>query len=351
VRRWPLAALAAAALALLAPARAQALPPGTHVQLFMGGLDQVVDIAYVPHSRKLFFTEKDTGKIRVIVRHHLLARSCVHLDVVSNGERGALGLALDPDYATNHYLYVYFTKRRPLENRVTRFKVENNRCTHAHPLITGIPSSSGYHNGGQLFFLGGKLFVTVGEAHDPGNAQRLSTRLGKVLRYNPDGSIPADNPVLGGRRTAIWSYGHRNGFGLTAKPHTKLLYETENGPNCDDELNRIMRGRNYGWGNGYVCGTNGVGPNPVAPLKRWTPTIAPTDPWWYTGRITRMRGSIYMGDYNTGSLRRITLNSTGTAVKRISRIYQAAGGIIDVSSGPRGWLYFATQTGIYRIVS
>jgi hypothetical protein len=64
-----------------------------------------------------------------------------------------------------------------------------------------------------------------------------------------------------------------------------------------------------------------------------------------------MRGSIYMGDYNTGSLRRITLNSTGTAVKRISRIYQAAGGIIDVSSGPRGWLYFATQTGIYRIVS
>jgi glucose/arabinose dehydrogenase len=163
---------------------------------------------------------------------------------------------------------------------------------------------SGYHNGGQLFFLGGKLFVTVGEAHDPANAQRLSTRLGKVLRYNPDGSIPADNPVLGGHRTAIWSYGHRNGFGLTAKPHTKLLYETENGPNCDDELNRIMRGRNYGWGNGYVCGTNGVGPNPVAPLKRWTPTIAPTDPWWYTGRITRMRGSIYMGDYNTGSLRR-----------------------------------------------
>jgi len=111
-----------------------------------------------------------------------------------------------------------------------------------------------------------------------------------------------------------------------------------------------MKGRNYGWGNGYVCGTDGVGPRPVAPLKRWTPTIAPTDPWWYRGRIKRMRGSIYMGDYNTGTLRRIRLNRAGTAVKSISLTYHAPSGIIDVSSGPGRWLYFATQSTIYRIV-
>ena len=292
------------------------------------------------------------AEIRVIVRHKLLPRPCVTLDVVSDGERGALGLVLDPDYRPNHYLYVYFTKRSPLENRVTRFTVKSNRCTHAAspdhrdpdqwPATTTAGSCSSWAN---------KLFVTVGENHDPGNAQNLHTRLGKVLRYNRDGSIPRTNPMLGGRRSAIWSYGHRNGFGLTAKPNTNLLYETENGPNCDDELNHIMKGRNYGWGNGYVCGTNGVGPRPVAPLKRWTPTIAPTDPWWYRGRIKRMRGSIYMGDFNTGTLRRITLNRAGTAVKSISLTYHAPSGIIDVSSGPGRWLYFATQTAIYRIVS
>ncbi|HEV8452300.1 MAG TPA: PQQ-dependent sugar dehydrogenase, partial [Gaiellales bacterium] len=239
--RKPVAALLLG-VALAAPSQAHALTRGTHVEVFKRGLNQVVDMAYVPRSTKLFYTEKNTGAIRVIVAHRLLPTPCVTLDVVSDGERGALGLVLDPDYRTNHYLYVYFTKRSPLENRVTRFTVKNNRCTHAHPLITGIRSAAGYHNGGQLFFVGNKLFVTVGDNHDPANAQNLHTRLGKVLRYNRDGSIPRTNPILGGRRTAIWSYGHRNGFGLTAKPNTKRLYETENGPSCDDELNHIMKG-------------------------------------------------------------------------------------------------------------
>jgi aldose sugar dehydrogenase len=350
VRRAALALMAAVAVALLAPATASALPQGAHVRLFMGGLNSPVDMAFVPNTQKLFFTEKNTGAIRVIVNGNLLPAPCVDLDVVSDGERGALGLVLDPHYSQNHFIYVYFTKRLPLENRVTRFTVSNNRCTNGHPLITGIPSVSGYHNGGQLLFVGGKLFVTVGDGHDAGNAQRLNTRLGKVLRYNRNGTVPVDNPVLGGRRRSIWSYGHRNGFGLVRKPGTNLLYESENGPNCDDELNHIMRGRNYGWGNDYVCGTNGVGPNPVAPMKRWTPTIAPTDPWWYRGRLTALRGSIYLGDFNTGTLRRITLNQAGTAVRSIGITYRAPSGIVDVSNGPGGWLYFATQSAIYRIV-
>ena len=137
--RKPVAALLLV-VALAAPSQAHALTRGTHVEVFKRGLNQVVDMAYVPRSTTLFYTEKNTGAIRVIVSHKLLPRPCVTLDVVSDGERGALGLVLDPDYRTNHYLYVYFTKRAPLENRVTRFTVTNNRCTHAHPLITGIPS-------------------------------------------------------------------------------------------------------------------------------------------------------------------------------------------------------------------
>jgi aldose sugar dehydrogenase len=351
LRRLALALLACIGIALLIPARAAALPPGTHVQLFKSGLNFPVDMAYVQGTKKMFFTEKNTGAIRVIQNGILLPTPCVVLDVVNDGERGALGLALDPAYQHNHFLYVYFTKRSPLENRVTRFTVLNNRCISAHPIITAIPTVSGYHNGGQLLFLAGKLFVTVGEGHNPANAQNLRTRLGKILRYNPDGTVPTDNPFMNGaQHSPIWSYGHRNGFGLVHKPGTQLLYESENGPSCDDEFNHILRGRNYGWGTGYVCGTNGVGPSPVAPMARWTPTIAPTDPWWYGGTVAALRGSIYMGDFNTGSLRRITLNASGTAIASMGVIYRAPSGIVDVSSGPGGWLYFATQSAIYRIM-
>lgn len=343
--------IAVVAAAAMLPADACALPAGTHVQRFKGGLNFPVDIAYVPNSKKLFFTEKNTGKIRVIQRGNLLPRACVDLDVLTDGERGALGLVLDPDYAHNHWLYVYFTNASPVENRVTRFTVDNNRCINPRVIVRRIPSVSGYHNGGQLLFVSGKLFVTVGEGHDAANAQNLHTRLGKVLRYNRNGTIPSDNPVIDGRRTAIFSYGHRNGFGLAKRGRTGQVFETENGPNCDDELNRLRRGRNYGWGAGYTCGTAGVGPNPVGPLKRWTPTIAPTDPWFYSGKIARLRGALFVGDFNTGTLRKIVLNRAGTRVLSISRTYDAGGGILDVSGGPGGWLYFATQNAIYRIVS
>jgi glucose/arabinose dehydrogenase len=346
-----IAALVAALAAMLVPASAGALPRGTHVQLFVGGLNFPVDIAYVPNSHTLFFTEKNTGNIWVVVNHTLLPQACVRLPVLNDGERGALGLVVDPHFRTNHYLYVYFTNRSPVENRVVRFTVTANRCVSPKVIIRGIPSVSGYHNGGQLLFVGTKLFVTVGEGHTAGNAQYLGTRLGKILRYNPNGTIPSDNPVFLGRRSAIWSYGHRNGFGLALRGYTGQVFETENGPNCDDEVNRILRAHNYGWGDGYRCGTNGVGPRPTAPLERWTPTIAPTDPWYYTGRVRQLRDALIMGDFNTGTLRRIVLNRKGTGVVSTSSIYRIDGGILDVSSGPGAWLYFATPTAIYRIVS
>jgi glucose/arabinose dehydrogenase len=350
VKKLVMFALVGAVAACL-PSTAEALPAGTRVELFKGGLDFPVDIAYVPNSKKIFFTEKNTGNIRVILRGGLLPQPCVKLNVLTDGERGALGLAVDPDYRANHFLYVYYTNAGPVENRVTRFTVHDNHCTSPRTIVSGIPSVSGYHNGGQLLFVSGKLFVTVGEGHDAANAQSLRTRLGKVLRYNRNGSIPTDNPVLGGRRTPIWSYGHRNGFGLAKRGRTGQVFETENGPNCDDELNRILRGRNYGWGDGYACGTVGVGPNPVPPLKRWTPTVAPTDPWFYRGKVQSLREALFVGDFNTGTLRRIVLNTAGTAVTSISSTYVAANGITSVSGGPGGWLYFSTTTGIYRIVS
>ena len=335
---------------LLALVPAAALNRNLEVRTYKRDLNFPVDIAWERDTDRIFFTEKATGKIRVLEGKRLLHTACVRLSVNASGERGTLGIALDPQFDENHYLYVYYTNASPLENRVTRFKVVDNRCINPHHIIRGIPSPSTIHQGGQLEFVNGKLFVSVGDGGDPTNAQLLDNRLGKILRYNPDGSIPKGNPFSKeGDRNPVWSYGHRNPFGLTHEPGTTRLFETENGPACDDEVNRIKKGRNYGWGDGYRCGTAGVGPNPKSPLWRWTPTIAPTDAWWYDGSLRRLSGSLYVGDFNTRWLHRFKLNAKGTRVRSHRRIFHASRQITDVAEGPGNLLYFATMIAIKQI--
>jgi aldose sugar dehydrogenase len=268
--------------------------------------------------------------------------------VSSAGERGALGIALDPHFRRNHHLYVFFTHASPLDNRVARFTVRHNRCRNKKLIVKGIPAScSGYHNGGQLAFVGGKLFVSTGEAHQAWRAQSKHNRLGKVLRYHRDGTVPRGNPF--GRRNPVWSLGHRNPFGLAHKPGSKRLYETENGPQCDDELNRIVKGRNYGWGGGYRCGTAGVGRNPKRPMKRWRSIIVPTDAVWYRGRLKALSNSLFVGDFATGRLHRFVLRRHGTRIKRSRITFNGSQGIVDVAKGPGGWLYMLTPSSIRRI--
>jgi glucose/arabinose dehydrogenase len=353
VTRFVVSIATCIALLFAGGGKAMALPDGTKVQTYKSNLAFPVDMAWVEGTKRIFFTEKNTGKVRVMVGRRLLTRACVNLDVSSTGEQGALGIALHPHFNRNHKLYVYYTHASPDDNRVTRFVVRNNRCRNPRHITKGIPASTGYHNGGQLEFMNGKLFVSVGENHNAGQAQRKDTRLGKILRYNPDGTIPRTNPFSRpGDRNPVWSFGHRNPFGLTHEPGTPRLYESNNGPNCDDELNLIRKGRNYGWGPGYTCGTAGVGPNPKPPLKRWTPPIVPTDPWFYEGRMGRLSGDLYMGDFKDGRLRRFHFNRDGTRVKRGTTIFNAQQGIVDVAKGPGGWLYFMTAPNgnIKRIV-
>jgi glucose/arabinose dehydrogenase len=335
------------ALALLVSvgSPAGALPNGTGVRTYQSGLNFPIDMAWVEGTRKIFFTEK-TGAIRVMMGRNLLATPCTTLDVNSDGERGALGIALHPKFKRNHKLYVYYTNASPLENRVSSFVVKDNRCTERSAIVTGLDASSqGYHNGGQLEFVGNKLFVSVGEAHSPAEAQDTTNRLGKILRVNADGSVPLGNPF----NNAVWSYGHRNPFGLAHKPGTSKLYSSENGPSCDDELNYIRKGRNYGWGDGYQCGTRGVGTNPKGPIVRWSNIIVPTDPTWYRGKLKALNG-LLMGDYGNGDIHRFRMNREKTRVSRDRIVYNGSEGIVDVSKGPGGWVYFLTSSAIMRIV-
>jgi len=329
---------------------AHALPRKLEAKVYKGDLKFPVDLAWVPGTKKLFFTEKDTGRIRVLEGRRLLKRPCANLNVNASGERGALGIALHPRFKDNRSLYVYYTNASPLENRVTRFKVRRNRCRRAKHVVRGIPSPSTIHQGGQLEFVKGALFVSVGDGGNSSTAQNLQSRLGKILRYKPNGTIPQSNPFSQpGNRNPVWSYGHRNPFGLTHKPRTSALFETENGPECDDELNRIRKGRNYGWGAGYQCGTAGVGSNPKRPLHRWTRPIAPTDPAWYIGPLRALTGALYVGDFNKEKLRRFNFRRGVGKVRSARPILQSPRQISDVTKGPGGCLYWATVATINRI--
>jgi glucose/arabinose dehydrogenase len=337
------------AFALL-PARSGAIPKGTQVQTYRAGLDFPVDMAWVPGTRKIFVTEKNTGKIRVVVGKKLLDTPCVTLPVASEGEQGALGIAIHPRFKSNHKLYVMYTNSSPQVMKVMRFTVRRNRCRNPKKILSGVPAGAGYHNGGQIEFGGSKLFVGTGENHDPSLAQDRNNRSGKILRLNSDGSVPGDNPYSSpGDPNPVWSYGHRNPFGLAYNARTGKLYESENGPSCNDELNLIVRGGNYGWGSSQKCpNTDNSGPDPISPLKSWTPTIVPTDLWWYFGKLKSLSGDLFMGDYD-GHLHRFVMNDSGTAVVD-DRIIYRGGGIVDVAKGPGGWLYFIEGGSIKRIV-
>lgn len=332
-------------IALAGALPSHALPEGTKVETYKGELSFPIDLAWVKGTNKVFFTEK-SGAIRVMKGKTLLARPCVTLPVNDEGERGALGLALHPKFKKNHRLYVYYTNASPLENRVDRFVVRNNRCVKQKRIVPGMRVEASNHNGGHLEFVRGKLFVSTGENAVPSKAQDKGDRLGKILRYNSDGSVPRRGNPFG---NAVWSYGHRNPFGLAHKPGTGKIYSSENGPSCDDELNLIKKGGNFGWGDGYECGTAGVGPNPIGPIIRWSSVIVPTDPGWYAGRMKALKGSLYMGD-GDGRLHRFVMNQRGTKVKEDRIIHRAGGLITDASPGPGGWLYFLTSSGIFRIV-
>ncbi|GAA3951229.1 PQQ-dependent sugar dehydrogenase [Actinoplanes auranticolor] len=160
----------------------------------------------------------------------------------TDGEGGVLGLAVSPSFATDRWLYVYHTTAT--DNRIVRFQYDGTLRTESREiLVTGIPRNK-YHNGGRLRFgPDGKLYAAAGDGQDPDQAQDLASLGGKVLRTNPDGTVPDDNPFPG---SYVWSYGHRNPQGLAFDSQGRL-WEQEFGNNVADETNLIVKGGNYGW--------------------------------------------------------------------------------------------------------
>lgn len=345
------------------------------VEPVIPGLEFPIAMAFSSDGR-LFFTERCTGNVRVIEgipgpKPRLNPESVYRFGPIScYFERGLLGLALDPKFRENGFLYVYYSHkgsgpRDPYRHRLMRITVKNNRGSDPVALLDNLPIGSqmdfgwGNHNGGNITFgPDGKLYLSIGDLAEPENSQNLESFAGKILRLNPDGSAPTDNPFYDrsapeSPRSYVYAYGLRNSFDLTFHPMTGVLYATENGPETNDELNIIYPGKNYGWGPGQISGRQSKA-GLEDPILVYSKTIAPTGITFYNGirYPSEYRFNLFFTDWNRGHIHRVILdNREGTKVLKVDdNFYVHKEGIVDMIDGPDGYLYFTDPKGIYRLV-
>jgi glucose/arabinose dehydrogenase len=236
---------------------ARTLPDGFVQTRVTGGLTNPTTMAFAPDGR-LFVAEQE-GILHIVENGRLLGTP--FLDISSRvdpaGERGLLGVAFDPNFLANNYVYVYYTQdTTPSHNRVVRFTASGDRAVmNSERLILQLNNLSERenHNGGALNFGGdGKLYVAVGENAEPDNAQSLNNLLGKMLRINKDGTAPTDNPYyrnarVDGKNKAIWARGLRNPYSFAVQPGTGRIHINDVGAQTWEEINRGGKGANYGW--------------------------------------------------------------------------------------------------------
>jgi glucose/arabinose dehydrogenase len=248
-------AIAFASLALLAcfSLSAATLPPGFSESTTASGLTNATAMAVAPDGR--IFVCLQGGALRVVKNNALLVTPFVSLTVDSAGERGLLGVAFDPDFLTNHYVYVYYTATTPsVHNRISRFTANGDVAAGGSEVVLldlNNLSSATNHNGGAIHFgRDGKLYAGVGENATSSNSQTLTNLLGKMLRINKDGSIPTDNPFYGsatGNNRAIWALGLRNPFTFNIHPNSGRIFVNDVGQSAFEEINDGIAGSNYGW--------------------------------------------------------------------------------------------------------
>jgi glucose/arabinose dehydrogenase len=323
-------------------------------------------MAFAPDGR-LFVCSQD-GHLRVIDKNGtLLASPFLTLSVDSNGERGLLGVAFDPNFASNHYVYVYHTvPGSPAHNRISRFTANGDvAVANSEFVVVDLDnlSSATNHNGGAIHFgPDGKLYAGVGENANGANAQSLSNRLGKILRINSNGTIPLDNPAsfpgitgsTSGANRAIWAVGLRNPFTFAFQPGTTRLFINDVGQSTWEEINDGIAGSNYGWpaAEGPASPPN---PNFRDPIFYYghgsssTTGCAIVGGAFYNPPVLQFPrsfiGKYFFADLCSGWIR--VLNpSSNTASDFASGISSP----VDLHVGPDGALYYLTHGGqVFRI--
>ncbi|HVX02205.1 MAG TPA: PQQ-dependent sugar dehydrogenase, partial [Nitrososphaera sp.] len=261
----------------------------------------------------------------------LLSAPAAYINVAQQGEAGLLGLALHPDFAHNHLLYIYQTYNNgtAVFTKVVMLTEKDNKIIDSKVILDKIPAGIGNDGGRIKFGPDGKLYIGTGDVVQPQLAQDASSLAGKILRINPDGSIPADNPFEG---SPVYSYGHRNvqGFAWDAKGN---MYATEHGETGNDEINLIKPGGNYGWPIEQCDATRFE-----KPVVCFNPAIAPSGM-----AIAHSDKLGYKGDLLVASLKAMQLRKVDLGNNTTTNILTSYGRIRDVIEAPDGSLYVLTS--------
>lgn len=271
-------------------------------------------------------------------------------DVVSRGEGGLLGMALHPDFSTTQQLFVVYdyVNGADYKEKVVRYNYAAGALSAPLVLLDNI-NAAGIHNGSRLLFTPDKkLLITTGDAGNGSSAQNQTALNGKILRINPDGSIPADNPLP---NSSVWTWGHRNPQGLVYG--NTILYSSEHGPSNDDEINIIEKGRNYGWPNVEgLCNTTAeqtfcTANNVKEPIYNWTPTLAVTGMDYYNSdHIPQWRNSLLLATLKDNTLYQLKLNDGGNKIDSVKEILRGTyGRLRDVCVMPDGKVFVCTSNG------
>ena len=357
--------LLASVLALTAPILAQADTPvaktaqgPVRLVTVAEGLEHPWGIAFLPDGRALV-TERP-GRLRIVAMDGKVGEPLAGVPAVhAVNQGGLLDVALDPDFGANRLVYLSFAEPREGASgtAVARGRLTEVGLADVEVIFRQQPTvKGGHHFGSRLVFArDGRLFVTLGDRFsERTRAQTLDSHLGKVVRIERDGKVPADNPFANraGALPEIWSYGHRNVQGAALHPKTGELWTHEHGPRGGDELNRTLAGRNYGWPTvsyGIEYSGGKISDSPTAPgieppVHHWVPSIATSGLLFYSGdRFPKWRGSAFVGGLASKQVARLEMD--GDRVVSEERLLE---GVVeqrvrDVEQGPDGFIYLLTD--------
>lgn len=343
-----------------APVRAVVtLPVGFSQVLVAGGITAPTTLAASPDGR--FFIAQQYGQLRVVKNDTLLAQPFMTLAVNIDGERGLLGVAFDPAFTTNQYVYVCYTVPSGLYNNVSRFTASGDTVVPGSEVVIMQLDTltNNYHGGGHLEFApDGTLYIGTGENGHPLKSQDLNSYLGKILRINSDGSVPLNNPFPGpGKSARIWAYGLRNPFTFAFQPGTGKLFIDDVGEITWEEINDGTNGgQNYGWPTAEGNSTDTSFSNPFYTyLHGMTPGqgCAITGGTFFNPDTTNYpaiyNDKYFYIDYCGNWIDMISLTTPPTRTNFASNIaYYSVG----ITTGPDGNLYFLSRNdeALYKIV-